>query len=64
VALEPTRGHLYDHFALSVVDLDAWIGKLTEEGVTLLSEAYPLGDTRAVMLSGPSQEGIELVESR
>src|SRR5205814_3165480 len=61
--LVPTRGHLYDHIALSVSDLDAWVGKLKDEGVTLLGDVYPLGDTRAVMISGPSQEAIELVET-
>jgi catechol 2,3-dioxygenase-like lactoylglutathione lyase family enzyme len=57
-----TRGHLYDHFALSVADLDAWIAKLRAEGVTFLEAPYRLGDTRAVMIEGPSREAIELVE--
>ena len=60
--LVPTRGHLYDHFALSVIDLDGWVARLNSGGVTFLQETYPLGDTRAVMISGPSQEAIELVE--
>ncbi len=60
--LAPTRGQLYDHFALAVDDLDAWIVRLRGEDVTLLTDVYPLGDTRAVMLSGPSLEAIELVE--
>jgi catechol 2,3-dioxygenase-like lactoylglutathione lyase family enzyme len=58
------RGQLQDHFALSVRDLDAWVAKLRAEGVTLLEQAYPLGDTRAVMIEGPSREAIELVEVR
>jgi catechol 2,3-dioxygenase-like lactoylglutathione lyase family enzyme len=57
-----TRGHLYDHIGLSVADLDAWIAKLKAEGVTFLDGPYPLGDTRAVMIEGPSREAIELVE--
>ena len=57
-----TRGQLYDHIALSVTDLDAWVAKLRSEGVTLLEEPYPLGDTRAVMIEGPSREALELVE--
>ena len=61
--LAPTRGRLYDHFAVSIVDLDVWVDKLRAEDVTLLTEIYPLGNTRAVMLSGPSLEAIELVES-
>jgi catechol 2,3-dioxygenase-like lactoylglutathione lyase family enzyme len=60
--LVPTRGHLYDHLALSVADLDAWIAKLRGEGVTFLEAPYKLGDTRAVMIEGPSREAIELVE--
>jgi catechol 2,3-dioxygenase-like lactoylglutathione lyase family enzyme len=57
-----TRGHLYDHFALSVADLDAWIAKLHAESVTFLEGPYRLGDTRAVLIEGPSREAIELVE--
>jgi catechol 2,3-dioxygenase-like lactoylglutathione lyase family enzyme len=60
--LEGTRGQLYDHIALSVTDLDAWVAKLRGEGVTFLEEPYPLGDTRAVMIEGPSHEALELVE--
>ena len=60
--LVSTRGHLYDHFALSVADLDAWLAKLRGEGVTILEGIYRLGDTRAAMIEGPSREAIELVE--
>ena len=57
-----TRGHVYDHIGLSVTDLDAWVAKLRREGVTILQEPYRLGDTRAVMIEGPSREALELVE--
>jgi catechol 2,3-dioxygenase-like lactoylglutathione lyase family enzyme len=57
-----SRGQLYDHVALSVDDLDAWVAKLRADGVTFLQAPYPLGDTRAVMIEGPSREAIELVE--
>ena len=60
--LTPSRGRLLDHYALSVANLDAWIGKLQGEGVTFLTALYRLGDTRAVMIEGPSREAIELVE--
>ena len=63
-ALAGTRGHLYDHIALSVTDLDAWVAKLRGEGVTFLEPPYQLGDTRAVMIEGPSREALELVEIR
>jgi catechol 2,3-dioxygenase-like lactoylglutathione lyase family enzyme len=56
------RGHVVDHIALSVADLDAWVAKLRREGVRLLDEPYELGDTRAVMIEGPSREALELVE--
>ena len=51
---------MYDHIALSVTDLDAWVAKLRGEG--FLAEPYQLGDTRAVMIEGPSREALELVE--
>ena len=60
--LVSSRGHLYDHIALSVRDLDAWITKLRAEGVRFLEEPYKLGATRAVMIEGPSREAVELVE--
>jgi hypothetical protein len=60
--LASTRGHVYDHFALGVRGFDAWVAKLRAEEVTFLSEAYALGDTRAVMIGGPSLEAIELVD--
>jgi catechol 2,3-dioxygenase-like lactoylglutathione lyase family enzyme len=60
--LVSSRGQLYDHIALSVPDLDAWVAKLRDERVTFLAEPYPLGETRAVMIEGPSREAIELVE--
>jgi hypothetical protein len=62
--LVSTRGHLYDHLALGVGDLDAWATKLRDEGVALLEKPYRLGDTRALMIEGPSREAIELVEVR
>ena len=60
--LASSRGQLYDHIALSVSDLDAWVAKLRGEGVKFLEEPYKLGDTRAAMIEGPSREAIELVE--
>jgi catechol 2,3-dioxygenase-like lactoylglutathione lyase family enzyme len=60
--LASTRGHVCDHIALSVADLDAWVAKLRSEGVTFLEEPYTLADTRAAMIEGPSREALELVE--
>jgi catechol 2,3-dioxygenase-like lactoylglutathione lyase family enzyme len=62
--LGPSRGQMQDHIALSVGDLDAWIAKLKSEDVRFLDGPYRLGDTRAVMIEGPSREAIELVEVR
>ena len=58
----PTRGHLMDHFAVSVGDLDAWIAKLKAENVTFLEQVYTFGGLRAVMIEGPSREAIEVIE--
>jgi catechol 2,3-dioxygenase-like lactoylglutathione lyase family enzyme len=55
-------GQLQDHIGLGVSDLNAWIDKLKGEGVRFLDGPYPLGDTRAVMIEGPSREALELVE--
>jgi catechol 2,3-dioxygenase-like lactoylglutathione lyase family enzyme len=60
--LASTRGHLADHFALGVKNLDAWMTKLQGEGVKILEKPYKLADTRAFMIEGPSHEAIELVE--
>jgi catechol 2,3-dioxygenase-like lactoylglutathione lyase family enzyme len=60
--LAGTRGHLADHVGLSVGNLDAWLAKLRREGVKILDGPYKLGDTRAVLIEGPSREAIELVE--
>ena len=62
--LVPTRGRLVDHFGVSVANLDAWIAKLRRERVKFLLEPYKLGDTRAVLIEGPSLEAVELVEVR
>ena len=61
--LASPRGQLQDHIALSVADLDAWVAKLRAEGVTFLAEPYRLGETRAVMIEGPSREALELVQT-
>lgn len=60
--LVSTRGHLADHIGLSVGNLDAWVAKLKAEGVKFLKPPYKFGDTRAVMIEGPSLEALELVE--
>ena len=60
--LASTKGHLTDHIALSVTNLDPWLAKLRSEGVVIAEQPRTLGDTRTVMIEGPSRELIELVE--
>ena len=60
--LVSSLGQLMDHIAFSVTDLDAWSKKLRRDGVNFLLDEYPLADTRAVMVEGPSLEAIEIVE--
>jgi len=60
--LASTRGQVIDHIGLGVRDLVAWIDKLQHEEVTFLEPPYRVGDTRAVMIEGPSREAIELIE--
>lgn len=62
--LARSRGQLQDHIGLSVADLDAWVEKLSSESVLFLTWPYQLGDTRGVMIEGPSKEVLELVEVR
>lgn len=57
-----TRGQLMDHVALSVSDLDAWVGELRAAKITFLEPPYTVGSLRAVMIEGPSREAIELIE--
>jgi catechol 2,3-dioxygenase-like lactoylglutathione lyase family enzyme len=60
--LVSTRGHIVDHWALSVADLVATVARLKSEGVTFLEEIHPWSATRAAMIEGPDRVAIELVE--
>ena len=62
--LVSSRGQMQDNIGLSVKDLDAWAAKLRSEGVKITEGPYKVGDTRAIMIEGPSREAIELVEVR
>ncbi len=57
-------GQQQDHIGFKVGDLDAWIEKLAGESVTILRDPFRLGDTRALMIEGPSKEAIALVEAK
>jgi len=62
--LVSTRGHIVDHWALSVPDLTSTVGRLKSEGIRVLEEIHPWGNTRAAMIEGPDRIAIELVESK
>jgi len=62
--LVSTRGHIVDHWALSVADLGPTVARLKSEGVTFLEEIHSWGTTRAAMIEGPDRVAIELVEVR
>ena len=62
--LVSTRGHIVDHWALSVADLGLTVARLKSEGVKFLEEIHSWGTTRAAMIEGPDRVAIELVEVR
>jgi catechol 2,3-dioxygenase-like lactoylglutathione lyase family enzyme len=57
-----TRGHVVDHWALSVAELEPTVARLKSEGVKFLEEIHPWGNMRAAMIEGPDRVAIELVE--
>jgi len=61
--LVSTRGHIVDHFALSVRNLDEWGARLRREGVRILEEPRSVAGARVLMIEGPSREAIELVQT-
>ena len=60
------RGHVVDHIALAVRDLDGALERLRQAGVKVLEGPRPFGDTqtRAAMIEGPDSIAIELLETR
>jgi hypothetical protein len=60
--LAPTRGRLYDHWAVSTADLDKTVTRLKSENVKFLEEIHPWGNSRAAMIEGPDRIAIEIVE--
>ena len=51
-----------DHWALGTSDLTATVSRLKREGIKVLEEIHPWGNTRAAMIEGPDRIAIELVE--
>jgi catechol 2,3-dioxygenase-like lactoylglutathione lyase family enzyme len=62
--LVSSRGHIVDHWALSVEDLASTVARLKSEGVTFLEDSHPWGSARAAMIEGPDRVAIEIVESK
>jgi len=60
--LVSTRGHIVDHWALSVSDLTSTVARLKSEGIKFLEDIHPWGNMRAAMIEGPDRVAIELVE--
>ena len=60
--LAGSRGQLQDHIALERRRSRRVGRQIARRGVKFLDEPYSLGDTRAVMIEGPSREALELVE--
>ena len=56
------RGHIVDHWALSVSELDSTVARLKSEGVKFLEEIQPWGNMRAAMIEGPDRVAIEIIE--
>ena len=64
--LVATRGHVVDHIALGVSDLDSLLEQLQKSGVKILEKPHRFGNsnTRAAMIEGPDSIAIELVETK
>lgn len=59
-------GRVVDHIALSIPDLSATLNRLRKEGVIVLEEIHPFGQTniKAAMIEGPDAIAIELIEKQ
>jgi len=66
--LVPSRGQVLDHVAFEVDDLDAWAAWLTQEGVRVLEERSPFGESGAagerLLVEGPDGLAVGLVHLR
>jgi catechol 2,3-dioxygenase-like lactoylglutathione lyase family enzyme len=58
-----TVGQQNDHIAFACADLDAALAHIRARNVLVLSGPTRLGDHRVVLIQGPDQIAIELVES-
>jgi catechol 2,3-dioxygenase-like lactoylglutathione lyase family enzyme len=64
--LQPTRGRLYDHIAISVPRLDAALTALRQSGSMVTEEprSWAGGKIRSAFIEGPDRIAIEIVEDR
>jgi hypothetical protein len=62
--LVSTRGKIVDHWAVSTANLDATMTRLKSEGVKVLEDIKPWGNSRAAMIEGPDRIAIEIVEMK
>ena len=60
--LVPSRGQVLDHVGFLIPDLDMHVERLRRDGVTILEEIHPFGQTRAVMIADLDGLSIHLVE--
>lgn len=62
VPLARSRGQVMDHVGFTYPDLDTHVARLRREGVTILEEIHPFGDTRTAMIEDLDGLAIMLVE--
>ena len=58
------RGRVYDHFAVSVDDLDQTLARLTSEGVKVLTPARTANGLRSAFVQAPDNMEVEIVEGQ
>jgi len=62
--LMPSQGQVLDHVGFTYPELDEHVTRLRSEGVKILEEIHPFGDTRAVMIEDLDGLAIMLVERK
>ena len=60
--LVSSRGQVLDHVGFLIPALETYVERLRREGVTILEEIHPFGDTRAAMIADLDGLSIHLVE--
>ena len=62
--LVSSRGQVLEHVGFSIPDLDTHVERLRSEGVEILEETRPFGETRAAMIADLDGLLLHLVEQR